>query len=146
MQAMAASASGMFGAEGIKNLKAEAFAPGVSLSDAVSSLGIARTRYQKDYLASWPESQQEAIRATLHSAITRGVPVSFAWAPGYDYEVSVWEAASTPESRSWITVLLRSRYPEDRLPETVTRAKTVRPAGKKSKAPAQRRQATRKRR
>jgi hypothetical protein len=38
------------------------------------------------------------------------------WAPGYDYELSVWQAPDTRTSRGGITVLIKSRYPDDKHP------------------------------
>ena len=44
--------------------------------------------------------------------------MTFAWAPGYDYEVTVWESPPTAASPGWITVLIKTRYPSDPHPGT----------------------------
>ena len=37
-------------------------------------------------------------------------PITFAWAPGYDFEVSIWDYDCG------LTVFVRGRYPSDRRP------------------------------
>jgi hypothetical protein len=51
--------------------------------------------------------------SVIRSAVARSMPITFAWAPGYDYELSVWDVADTADTAGGITVLLRSRYPAD---------------------------------
>jgi hypothetical protein len=70
------------------------------------------------YLHDIPGSIQEAIRSIIHHALSTSPPtqVTFAWAPGYDYELSVWQAPDTRTSRGGITVLIKSRYPNDKHP------------------------------
>ena len=41
------------------------------------------------------------------------IPVTFAWAPGYDFELTVWHVPDAPTTRGGITVLIKSRYPGD---------------------------------
>jgi hypothetical protein len=63
---------------------------------------------------------QESLRALVFHNLTEreGGPIgmTFAWAPAYDWELGIWEAAGTPDSRGGITVLLNSRYPRDTIP------------------------------
>jgi hypothetical protein len=70
------------------------------------------------YLHQIPVGIQEAIRSVIHHALSTKPPtqVTFAWAPGYDYEVTVWQAPDTRTSRGGITVLVKSRYPNDKHP------------------------------
>jgi hypothetical protein len=70
------------------------------------------------YLQQIPGSLQEAIRSIIRHALSTTPPtqITFAWAPGYDYELSVWQAPDTRTSRGGITVLIKSRYPDDRHP------------------------------
>lgn len=93
----------------------------VTLEEPISDetyLSQGLTRAEVDYLRSWPESLKMAIRAALYSAVRRRprVPVTMAWAPGYDFELTVWEAPGTRESVGEVTILLRSRYPGDSHP------------------------------
>ena len=83
--------------------------------EVLSELGIARTDEERQFLETWPAALQEAMRSVLLSAMRRSprVPVAMTWAPGYDYELSVWEARSTATSPTAITVHVRSRYPDD---------------------------------
>ena len=61
---------------------------------------------------------QEAIRAVIFDALGTKppTPITFAWAPGYDFEVSIWQAPDTRTSRGGITILIKSRYPDDNHP------------------------------
>ena len=70
------------------------------------------------YLKSWPEGLREVLRAAIRSAVHRSprVPVNIAWAPGYDFEINVWEAPATADSPPSMTILMRGRYPADRHP------------------------------
>jgi hypothetical protein len=62
----------------------------------------------------------EAERAAVYRNLQREKPygMTFAWAPGYDYEVTVWESPPTAASPGWITVLIKTRYPSDPHPGT----------------------------
>ena len=57
----------------------------------------------------------EAARAIIHGNLQRQEPygMTFAWRPGYDHELTVWESSSADGSPGWITVLIKSRYPLD---------------------------------
>jgi hypothetical protein len=70
------------------------------------------------YLDQIPGALQEAIRSTIYYALGTTPPtaITFAWAPGYDYELSIWQAPDTRTSRGGITVLIKSRYPDDKHP------------------------------
>ena len=98
------------------------FAPGQPLNTALAGL-VAKPRTLehrtfKSYLAKIPGSIQETLRGVIHHALSTEPPtlVTFAWAPAYDYEVTVWQAPDTAETRGGITVLLKSRYPDDKHP------------------------------
>jgi len=98
------------------------FAPGKPLNEALAAV-VAKPRTVKHrtfrtYLGKLPGSISEALRSTIHYALQTDPPtlVTFAWAPAYDYEITVWQAPDTSETRGGITVLLKSRYPTDRHP------------------------------
>jgi hypothetical protein len=97
------------GPEAIKGLDPSLFAEGVMLSsvlpDDLSSLGFA--------LDSLPTGIHEAIRAVLHDAVSREMPVTIAWAPGYDYKLNLWDVSSTDDTLGGITMLVETRYPDD---------------------------------
>ena len=113
MQGMVERANVLLNRENIGKIDAGLLAAGASLSAGASGVGIAVSEREVTYLASWPEGQREALRAALHSAVSRSprLPVTLAWAPGYDYEVRIWEAAGTKESLGAMTIFLRSPYP-----------------------------------
>jgi hypothetical protein len=70
------------------------------------------------YLHRLPMAIQETIRSVIFQALSTSPPtlITFAWAPGYDYEVTIWQAPDTRTSKGGITVLIKSRYPDDKHP------------------------------
>jgi hypothetical protein len=115
MQAMIERLNARFNREAIDQLDAELVAPGTTLAVAARKIGAAQTSAEREYIASWPAGQQEAVRAALYSALTRSprLPVTMAWTPGYDFEVRISEAAGTRASRGAMTITFSSRYPGD---------------------------------
>src|SRR5579862_1850184 len=97
------------GPEAIKGLDPDLFAEGTRLAqtlpDDLQSLGFA--------LDSLPSGIHEAIRAILRDAVSREMPVTIAWAPGYDYKLNVWDVSSTDDTLGGITLLVETRYPDD---------------------------------
>lgn len=69
-----------------------------------------------EFAGSMPVGMQAAISAAVRSAVDRGLPVTFAWAPGYDWELALWDVADTEQTHGGMTVLIRSRYPDDAHP------------------------------
>lgn len=71
------------------------------------------------HLAEAPGSMREALRGVIHHALSTDppTPVTFAWAPGYDYEMTLWQSADAELTRGGITVLIKSRYPVDPRPK-----------------------------
>jgi hypothetical protein len=67
------------------------------------------------YLKEMPLGIRTGLRAIIHHALSTEPPtaVTFAWAPGYDYEMTVWQAPDTKATKGGITVLIKSRYPDD---------------------------------
>jgi hypothetical protein len=74
--------------------------------------------FLRDYLNGMPRAIEAAIRGVLLANLAEGDnrrPITFAWVPAYDWEVTVWDVADA-RSRGGITVLLGSRYPDDEHP------------------------------
>ena len=71
-----------------------------------------------EFLNSMPKSIQEVQRALIYHALGTKPPtlITFAWAPGYDWELTIWHAPDTSTTRGGITVLTKSRSPGDKLP------------------------------
>ena len=117
MQRFVSGANQAFGPEGVRSLDRDAFEPGRSLALSARAAGIVEDQTTLEYIARWPGSMQEALRALLHHNLQRPtderLPVTFAWAAAYDDEMQIWEVADG-ESRGGITIFLRSRYPADR--------------------------------
>ncbi len=44
------------------------------------------------------------------------MPVTIAWAPGYDYKLNVWDVSSTDDTLGGLTLLVETRYPDDAHP------------------------------
>ena len=112
-----------FGADRINQFKAERqqhFAPGRALD--LAFLGEEKTplgRAWASHFQKIPDSIREAVRGVIHAALSADppVPVTFAWAPGYDFELNVWHAPDTDMTRGGITVLVKTRYPSDPHPQ-----------------------------
>ncbi|HEY8614889.1 hypothetical protein [Phenylobacterium sp.] len=93
------------------------------------------------YLREMPLGIRTGLRAIIHHALSTEPPtqVTFAWAPGYDWEMNVWQAPDTQTTKGGITVLLKSRYPDDDHPitgQSAASTKAIRAAkgGKSEKA------------
>lgn len=96
--------------------KAALFAPGKPLD---ISLAVPRTSPMSPslqaYIDTLPASFREMMRAVIYHALTakKPTPITFAWAPGYDAEFTLWDAPDTTATKGGITVLVKSRYPGD---------------------------------
>jgi len=120
-QTMLGRLNPFFTEETIHQLDPELFAPGANLATAAFKHGVAKNKFEKGVLASIPRGMQEMLRALVYDNLQRHTPLSitFAWAPAYDFELSVWECPGTAVSPGGITVLVRTRYPLDRHPSTL---------------------------
>jgi hypothetical protein len=101
--------------------KRENWAPGQSLGQgAVIKEGTRLHALWIEYLGKMPPSFQEVIRSILYHALSSDppTPITWAWAPGYDYELSIWQSPDTPPTKGGITILMKSRYPGDPNPAT----------------------------
>jgi hypothetical protein len=102
-------------------LKAD-FAPGKPLDAALAGLvakpDTVEHRTFKAFVGKIPPGLQAAIGATIHYALSTDPPtlITCAWAPAYDYEIDVWQAPDTTETRGGVTMLFKSRYPDDKHP------------------------------
>ena len=65
-----------------------------------------------------PPSIQESLRGAIFLALSSDPPllINWAWAPAYDYELNVWHIVEPAPAPSGITLLLRTRYPDDPRP------------------------------
>ena len=105
-----------------------------SFADAAVAFRIAESRPEQEFLAGWPEGQLMAVSAAIRSALTREprMPITFAWAAGYDYEVTIWESAAIKGSEGAMTILFRSRYPGDEIKATLPRKPSAKPRAKRT--------------
>lgn len=92
-----------------------------SLADIADQLGLVTHGGQRDFIAFAPASIQAAILAIAEENLGRTEPkqMMLTWAPGYDWELNVWESSSSTVSEGGITVQVRSRYPGDPHPGIV---------------------------
>ncbi len=93
---------------------ANSFGPGRPLDAAfLVEKDSSHYRLFQAYLDKWPGSMKETLRGVIYYSLTSkpARPINFAWAPAYDYELTVWEFSCA------ITVLLKSRYPADGAPD-----------------------------
>jgi hypothetical protein len=98
----------------IGDVQKSQFGPG-ELLDMFEEQGLITSPQASEFIKTIPDSIKAAIRAVYASAVNREsqVPVTIAWMPGYDYEVTVSESAGTADSIGGITILVRTRYPGD---------------------------------
>jgi hypothetical protein len=117
MQAMLSQLNQRFSPEELGSTKgrAEGLTHATPLDELAGAFGAGTSRFAKAFLKTWPKSIQTAVAAVVTENLRRAVPlpITFAWAPGYDFELQVSEAPGTRQSPGGITVLLRSRYPGD---------------------------------
>jgi hypothetical protein len=99
--------------------KASDFAPGKSLSRALADLIEPTHPTLTDVLSAhvdtFPGSIKESVRAAIYYALTSKPPImiTWAWQAAYDFELDVWEIVEPAPNLSGITLLIKSRYPED---------------------------------
>jgi hypothetical protein len=109
----------------IEELSVEPFLGDARLADIAADQGVVGEAGSPSYdvLDSIPDGMQAAIKALIVQNLSREPDerweMTFAWAPGYDFELNVWEAPRTVVSRAGITVMLRTRYPADPHPSTL---------------------------
>jgi hypothetical protein len=111
-QAMFAQLNQFLTQERVQELDPDLYREGRSLADALPE----RAQELTFALNALPQGIHEAIRAVLRSAARRNMPVTLAWAPAYDFKLSVWDVSSTDETHGGITIFLESRYPDDSHP------------------------------
>ena len=120
MQTAVSAFNASFGPQGIRELDGAVFATdsGLSFSEALQRSGVELEEATAAFVDRWPSGIQAAVRAVLADNLRRDgtVPVTFAWAPGYDFEVSIWDVRDTAETAGGITILFKSRYPDDAHP------------------------------
>jgi hypothetical protein len=122
MQTAVSALNTAFGAERIGDVGADAFAPGgdgaATLSEAYVAAGADLDAATLAYMDTWPTAIQAAVRGALYENLSRDgrVPVTFAWAPGYDFECTIWDVRDSSETVGGMTILLKSRYPGDTHP------------------------------
>jgi hypothetical protein len=105
--------------------KRELFAPGRSLAQGVVvKEGTRLHALWVEYLGKLPGSFQEVMRSTIYYSLSTEppTPIVFAWAPGYDYELTIWHSPDTPPTKGGITILMKSRYPSDAHPAEALKA------------------------
>jgi hypothetical protein len=124
LQTVLAKLNNKFGSENKEDVIAFAnlFGPGkpfdAALAGLVADKGTPLYELFKSYLSHLPGSIQAAESAIIQYALSTepATMVTFAWAPSYDYELTVWQSPDNETTRGGITVLLKSRYPGDKAP------------------------------
>ena len=115
LQLMTERLNSVFGRDAISKFDVGLLAADHSIVKVFTDLNIARTSEEREFLERWPATMQQAIVAVLRTARLQSppTPVTMSWAPGYDYEATIWHARATATSAAAITILVRSRYPDD---------------------------------
>ena len=139
MQAMVDKGNATFSRKNVERVswrKLEALGREATFADQAVALKLAESKPEQKFLEGWPAGQLAAVSAAIRSCLLRAprMPITFAWAPGYEYEVTIWESAGIEGSEGGMTILFRSRYPGDELRATLPR----RPAAAKQVTQAKR--------
>ena len=120
-QAMASRANTAFTPEKLEKAEVRqamksAFGDGKTLVESLKELKVVRTADEEAFLSGFPSGLLAAVGAVLtdNAAKATPLPVTVAWAPGYEDEVSFWVVEDTATSRGGITIMVRSRYADDR--------------------------------
>jgi hypothetical protein len=121
MQTTVSGLNTAFSEPGVKGLVAQRdrFAPGeplhTALADHGATPGTPLHHAFREHLRKLPGAVSETLRATIHHALGTTPPthITFAWAPSYDHEITVWHAPDAEDTKGGITVLIKSRYPND---------------------------------
>ena len=90
-----------------------------TFADAVHALELTNRPSELAYINAWPRGQLRAVAAAVRSCLSRSprMPITFAWVPAYDYQITIWESAGVRESmRGEMTILFGSRDPGDENP------------------------------
>ena len=73
--------------------------------------------FWQEYLAKIPPSIQKALQEVIYYALDpkSPTPINWAWAPGYDYELTIWEVPDNKVTKTpgGITLLVKSAYPKE---------------------------------
>jgi hypothetical protein len=92
----------------------DAYAPGKPLGPPQIAIPKDSALYQLwlEYVKQVPPSIQEAMRSIIYQALSSSPPttITFAWAPAYDYELTVWQTPDNARTKGGITILLKSPY------------------------------------
>lgn len=102
----------------IREIPPALYDPGASVIDATRELLSREERLGNlidpisEAVNGIPSSMRESLRALIHHNLTldNPLPMTFAWAPAYDYEFTVWETADERGTPGGITVLFRSPH------------------------------------
>jgi hypothetical protein len=120
MQTMLHELNHKFGRDQIKATadKRDLYAPGEQIVGALIAGGTPLAPAFKDYFAQMPGAIHETLRSVIHHALSTSPPthVTFAWAPAYDWEITVWQAPDTRTTKGGVTLLIKSRYPDHKHP------------------------------
>src|SRR5438445_6266038 len=91
--------------EGFAASKAAHFAEGKPLDlNFLVEAGTPLHRAWNSYIEKLPMSFRDALRSVIRHALSTQPPtqITFAWAPGYDYELTMWQAPDTKLTRGGI--------------------------------------------
>jgi hypothetical protein len=115
-QAIVEKANQVLNYESLKagNLNKDHFKEGESLSQAAVLYGAARRNTREPAIIDrLPSGMREALRAMIYANLDRDEPygITLAWAPGPDYELTIWEAEPTAVSHGGITALIKTVVP-----------------------------------
>lgn len=93
---------------------ADALPEGHSFADAIEALGLTTSGATLEFVRTWPPGQLAAVGAAIRYALAQEprMGITLAWAPAYDFEVTIWESEGMDKTmRGEMTVMFKSPYP-----------------------------------
>ncbi len=101
---------------GVTAAEIGAFSPGARLDASIAFPDEpALRRVLQRYLDALPRGIHEALRATIHAALSANppTPMVFNWEAAYDFGLHITQTPDTVMTPGVISVTLRGRYPDD---------------------------------
>jgi hypothetical protein len=109
--------NGHFRADVIADFPSRKLERSPSLVALLRELDVIERDEEEAFVAQMPPSMQAAAMAIIRANVEgERKQMTVSWAPGYDWELTIWETKSTRASDGGITIQIKSRYPSDAHP------------------------------
>jgi hypothetical protein len=93
---------------------ADGLPDGHTFAEAIEALELTTSGATLEFIRTWPPGQLAAVGAAIRHALGQAprMGITLAWAPAYDFEVTIWESEGMDETmRGEMTIMFKSPYP-----------------------------------